>query len=140
MGLKGNGEPGEYASMNDDGCKTRTPAMPAFLDRIIDRAERVNKSEGRMRAYIKDEEEEEEESSERRFERLFSEVTSRKSPEAPSRLGDEHPEADVGKEESVMSRVQGCADERGAESLERSPPLGVDPASRKKKKKIPKLG
>jgi len=124
VGLKGNGEPGEYASMNDDGCKTRTPAMPAFLDRIIDRTERVNKSEGRMRAYIK-EEEEEEESSERRFERLFSEVTSRKSPEAPSRLGDEQPDADVGKEESVMSRVQGWADERGTESLERSPPLAL---------------
>ena len=95
-----------------------------------------------MRAYIKDEEEEEEEeeSSERRFERLFSEVTSRKSPEAPSWRGDEHPEADVGKEERVMSRVQGWADNRGAESLERSPPLGVDSqARREKKRKILKI-
>ena len=91
-----------------------------------------------MRAYIKDEEEEEEEeeeSSERRFERLFSEVTSRKNPEAPSWRGDEHPEADVGKEERVMSRVQGWADKRGAESLERSPPLGVDSQARSEKKR-----
>jgi hypothetical protein len=53
-------------------------------------------------------EEEEEESSERRFERLSSDDTSLRRPDAPpSRTGDEHPEAKVEKEESVISRVQG---------------------------------